>query len=560
MYNPNPPRLRITPLGGLGAIGMNMCVYEYEQEMFVVDAGLMFPEDDMYGIDLIIPDISYIQERKNKLKGFLITHGHEDHIGALPYILNELPPVPIYASKLTQGLIAVKLKEHHLLEKAQLRVIQPREIIKVSESFSAQCYQVNHSIPGSLMFAIKTPVGIVAHTGDFKIDLTPADLTKTDFASIASLGEKGVLLAMSDSTNAEVAGYSPSESMVRESINKIFETATGRIIVASFASNITRIQQIIQAAYKQRRKVSVIGRSLANYTNIAMELGYMKIPPNTLVKPQALNSLPDDKITIIATGSQGESHSVLTRMAEGVHPQIKIRNGDTIIISASPIPGNESSVHRVINKLFSLGANVVHNRIMDVHASGHGCQEDLKLMLSLLQPRFFIPVHGEQKHMSAHATLAKQVGIQEKNILIAENGNSIEVDDKVCKVVSKATTGKVLVDGLGVGDIGSVVLQDRKAMANAGAFIIVAALDKITGKLLADPQIITRGFIFMKEAEPLLDTAIKEIKNIISREKDLAIDLAREKDFQKNLREKIAEFLYEKTGRKPVVLAVILRI
>jgi len=550
----------MTPLGGFGAIGMNMMVYEYQDEMFIIDAGLMFPDDEMYGIDLIIPDITYIKERVKKLKAILITHGHEDHIGALPYILGELPTVPIYASKLTQGLIAVKLKEHHLLEKAQLRVIKPREMIKISENFSAQAFQVNHSIPGCFLFAIKTPAGIIAHTGDFKVDLTPPDENKMDFAGIASLGEKGVLLAFSDSTNAEIPGFSPSESIVKNTIGSIFENAKGRIIIATFASNVTRVQHIIQAAYKQRRKISVIGRSLSNYVNIATELGYLKIPPNTLVKPQALNSLPDDKITIIATGSQGESRSVLTRMAEGVHPQVKVRAGDTVIIAASPIPGNESSVHRVINKLYSLGAKVVHNRLMDVHASGHGYQEDLKLMLSLLQPKFFIPCHGEQKHMIAHAELAKAVCVQEKNVLMIENGNSVELDDKVCKVVSKSVAGKVLVDGLGVGDIGTVVLQDRKAMATAGAFLIVIAVEKGNGKVVGDPQVITRGFIFMKEAEGLLDESKKEIKRIIAREKEGTIDAAREKDFQRALREEVAEFLYEKTGRRPVVLAVLMRV
>lgn len=554
-------RLRLTPLGGFGEIGgLNMLAYEYGDEMFLIDSGLMFPDDDMFGVDMVIPNITYIKERRHKLKAILITHGHEDHIGALPYVLPELPPVPIYASKLTHGLIAVKLKEHHLLESAQLRVIQPREVIKISKNFSAQCYTVRHSIPGSMMFAIKTPPGIIAHTGDFKVDLTPVDGIHMDFASISSLGEKGVLLALSDSTNAEVPGLSGSEAVVRDSIFQVFEESAGRIIVATFASNIVRVQQIIQAAYRQRRKVAIVGRSLANYTNIAIELGYLNVPPNTLVKVQALQSLPDDKVTIIATGSQGEERSVLTRMAEGIHPQIKLRKGDTVIISASPIPGNEGSVHKVINKIYGLGARVIHSKTNSVHASGHGCQEDLKFMLALLRPKYFMPMHGEQRHLVAHGELAKAVGVNEKNIIIAESGNSIEIDDKVCKIVSKGSAGKVLVDGLGVGDIGNVVLSDRKAMANAGTFVIVVVLDKKTGKLISEPQIITRGFVFMKEAEQLLEDAKKEVRKIAEAEKDAATTLAAEKDFQKKLRERMAEYLYEKTARRPVVLAVISRV
>ncbi len=560
MYKTPKPRLRITPLGGLGTIGKNLTVYEYEDEMIIVDAGVMFPEDDMLGIDLVIPDISYIKENRDKLKAILITHGHEDHIGALPYLIPDLPMVPLFASKLTQGLIAVKLKEYNVLDRAMLRVLKPRDTVSIGKHFSIQCFSTNHSIPGTFLFAITTPVGIVAHTGDFKFDLTPPDRNFTDFAGLAALGEQGVLLALSDSTNAERPGMSPSEGVVATTLNKIVEDATGRVVVATFASNVSRVQQIINASFHMRRKVSIIGRSLVKYTNIATELGYLKIPPNTLVKPERLQSLPDDKITIIATGSQGEAMAVLNRMAEGIHKQIEIRKGDTIIMSSSPIPGNEGSVSKIQNKLTMRGAKVIHNKTMDVHTSGHGFAEELKLMLNLLRPKFFIPVHGESRHLNAHAQLAMDMGISDRNIVLTETGNAIEVDQTVCKVVGKVQSGDVLIDGLGIGDVGSVVLNDRKAMANAGVFIISLTLDKATGALKAIPEVISRGFIFQKTSDKLLDASKKIVKDFVAVNATALNDVQQEKNIQKKLRDQLSEFLYEETGRRPVVLAVVTRI
>ena len=560
MYKVPNPRLRITPLGGLGGIGKNLTVYEYEDEMIIVDAGVMFPEDDMLGIDLVIPDITYIKENRDKLKAILITHGHEDHIGALPFIIPELPTVPLFASKLTQGLIAVKLKEYNVLEKAQLRVLRARDTVAIGKHFSLQCFATNHSIPGTFLFAITTPVGIIAHTGDFKFDLTPPDRNFTDFAGLAALGEQGVLLALSDSTNAERPGFSPSEGLVASTLNKIVEEATGRIIVATFASNVSRVQQIINASYRTRRKVTVIGRSLVKYTNIATELGYLKIPPNTLIKPERLQSLPEDKITIIATGSQGEAMAVLNRMAEGIHKQIEIRRGDTIIMSSSPIPGNEGSVSKIQNKLTMRGAKVIHNKTMDVHTSGHGYAEELKLMLNLLKPKFFMPVHGENRHLTAHVQLAMEMGIPDRNIVVAENGSAIEVDQTVCKIVGRVQAGDILIDGLGIGDIGSVVLNDRKAMANAGVFMVSLIIDSKTGSLKVQPEIISRGFIFQKTSDKLINDSKKMIKDFITKNVDMLIDIQQEKNFQKKFREQISEFLYEETGRKPVVLALVSRI
>ncbi|HNT29715.1 MAG TPA: ribonuclease J [bacterium] len=551
--------LRITPLGGLGEIGKNMTVYETRRDIIIVDVGLKFPDSTMLGVDFVIPDISYLRNKKRQIRGIFITHGHEDHKGGIPYVLSELGNPPIYATRLTQGLISVNLKEHQLLDKAVLKIIKPKQEIPLGD-FTIEPFAVNHSIPDSVGLAIRTPLGTVIHTGDFKFDFTPPDMKLADTGQLAKYGDDGTLLLMSDSTNAELPGYTLSESKIADSIDRIFSKTKSRVIVASFATNLNRIQQIIQASHDHGRKVCINGRSMVNNVNIAIELGYLKLPSkDILVAPTQISGIPDHKLTIISTGSQGEAYSVLVRMSQGAHRQIKIKKGDTIIISADAIPGNEEHVYRTINELYKLGASVIHGNDMDVHVSGHARQEEHKLMLSLVRPKYFMPGHGERRHLVAHADMAQGLGIKEDNIFILENGNTLEITERDVTIHNGKEAGYVLVDGSGVGDIGNVVLKDRQVMSEAGIFLIVVTIKKGTATVIGTPEVVSRGFVYVKESKEL----IKEAKQLV-------IDTVRKFNRQLTtpdpvlirgeIRTKLKDFLYEKTERNPMILPVVIEI
>ncbi len=506
-------KVKIIPLGGLNEIGKNITAIEYKEDIVVIDCGLKFPDEDMFGIDVVIPDISYLLKNKDKIRGIFLTHGHEDHIGALPYVLKQLN-VPIYGTRLTLGIVETKLKEHGLLTTTTLIKVKPRDIIKLN-SCSVEFIKTNHSIADSVAIAIHTPLGVVLHTGDFKIDYTPIDGELTDFARFAELGKKGVLAMMADSTNVERPGYTMSEKTVGESFIKLFGKAKGRIIVATFASNVHRIQQIIDAAEEYGRKVAVSGRSMENIVQVAMELGYLDLSSETLVSIDQINKYNNDQVVLITTGSQGEPMSALARMAASEHRKINIVEGDTVIISATPIPGNEKFVSRVVNQLFKKGAEVIYESIAEVHVSGHACQEELKLMQMLVKPRYFIPVHGEYRHLKQHAELACKLGLPQNNFLIAENGDVIEVNRNAIKKNGTVTSGQVFVDGLGIGDVGHIVLRDRKHLSQDGILTVVVTIEKQTGKVMAGPDIISRGFVYVRESEGLMDEARNIVKNVL---------------------------------------------
>jgi len=548
-------KLKIIPLGGLNEIGKNLTVYEYQDDIIIVDCGLGFPDDDMLGVDLVIPDITYLVKNRDRVRGFFITHGHEDHIGALPYVLKEVN-APIYTTRLTAGLIEIKLEEHGLLEKTKMRTVEAGETVKAG-CFSVEFIHVNHSIADSVAFAIGTPMGTVVHTGDFKIDLTPIDGEFIDLARLGALGKKGVLALLCDSTNVERKGYSTSESKVGESFDALFKDCGSRIIVTTFASNIHRLQQVIDVAHRYGRKVGITGRSMENATRVATELGYMKIPADTLVDMAMLKKLPKEKTVIITTGSQGETMSALYRMAFTGHRQVEIGPGDRVIISASAIPGNEVGISRVINELYRKGAEVFYDKLADLHVSGHACQEELKIMHALVKPKFFIPVHGEQRHLKFHALLAEQVGTAHENIVIAENGRVIELSRKSCKLAGSVPSGNVLVDGYGVGDVGSVVLRDRRHLAQDGMIVVVAAIDDY-GMLMSGPDIITRGFVYVKESEQLME----ELRLLAQSTIELCLD-DRRPDFNAikgRLKAELSEYLYKKTKRDPMILPVIMEV
>jgi ribonuclease J len=547
--------VEITPLGGFGEYGKNMMVIETRNEAIIVDCGVKFPESSMLGVDLVIPDISYLNNRKRKIKGIFITHGHEDHKGGLRYILPQLGNPPVYATKLTQGLISVNLKEANILDTAVLKILKPRKEVTFDE-LQIEPIHITHSIPDAVMLAIKTPLGTIIHTGDFKFDFTPAAGEQPDVARLAQYGDEGVLLLISDSTNAELPGYTYTEQTVRDTIDRIFDKARGRIIVASFASNISRIQQVIDAAASHGRKVCITGRSIVNNVNIAIELGYLSIPSGILISPAKLNSLPDHKITIISTGTQGETMSVLVRMARGDHKQVQIKKGDTIIISASAIPGNEEGVFSTIDDLMRLGADVAYNKILDVHVSGHARQEEHKLMLSLVRPRYFMPAHGDRHMLVAHAQLARETGIPDQNIFILDNGHTLEITAEGCELNTENTAGYVLVDGLGVGDVGNVVLKDRQVMSENGIFVVVVNIRKGKPEIIGTPEIISRGFVYVKESQELFKEAkkivIKHVDNILG--EHTKPDPARIRGIIKT---KLEEFLFEQTERRPMILTVI---
>ena len=553
MKKNNNSKLKIIPLGGLEQIGMNITAFEYEDSIVVVDCGLSFPEDDMLGIDLVIPDVTYLKENISKVKGFVITHGHEDHIGALPYVLKEVN-VPIYATKLTIGLIENKLKEHNLLRTTKRKVIRHGQSINLG-CFRIEFIKTNHSIQDASALAIYSPAGIVVHTGDFKVDYTPVFGDAIDLQRFAEIGKKGVLALMCDSTNAERKGFTMSERTVGRTFDNIFaEHRNTRIIIATFASNVDRVQQIINSAYKYGRKVAVEGRSMVNVIGTAAELGYLKIPDKTLIDIDQLKNYPDEKVVLITTGSQGESMAALSRMAADVHKKVTIMPGDTVIFSSNPIPGNEKSVSRVINELSSKGANVI---FQDAHVSGHACQEELKLIYSLVKPKYAIPVHGEYRHLKANAGIAKNLGIPKENIFILQSGEVLEVSDKEAKVVDKVHTGEILVDGLGVGDVGNIVLRDRQHLAEDGILIVVLTLEKGSNQLLAGPDIVSRGFVYVRESEGLMEEARKVVTEAV----EDCLTHQRNADWSKIklvIRDTMNEFIWKRTKRKPMILPIIM--
>ena len=549
-------KVKIIPLGGVNEIGKNLTAIEYKNDIVVIDCGLKFPDEDMFGIDLVIPDITYLIKNKEKVSGIFLTHGHEDHIGALPYVLRQLN-VPVYGTKLTLGIVETKLKEHGLLSSTELIRVKPRDVIRLN-SVSVEFIKTNHSIADSVAIAVHTPLGVVLHTGDFKIDYTPIDGELMDFARFAELGKKGVLVMMADSTNVEKQGYTKSERIVGESLTRIFGKTKGRIIIATFASNIHRIQQIIDAATVYGRKVAVSGRSMENIINVAIELGYIEVSENTLVPIDAINKYNNDQIVIITTGSQGEPMSALSRMASAEHKKVNIVEGDTIIISATPIPGNEKLVSKIVNQLFKKGAEVIYGSAENIHVSGHACQEELKLMQTLIKPKNFIPVHGEYRHLKQHGELAIKLGLNPKNVVIPEVGNVIEVNRSGIRKSGTVISGQIFVDGLGVGDVGNIVLRDRKHLSQDGILTVVVTLSKDNKTIVAGPDIISRGFVYVRESEGLIDEAREIVRNtLLECEEKNITDWA---TLKSNVRDELRSYLYEKTKRKPMILPIIMEI
>lgn len=550
----NVSKLKVIPLGGLEQIGMNITAFEYEDSIVVVDCGLSFPADDMLGIDLVIPDITYLLDNVDKVKGFVITHGHEDHIGALPYVLKQLN-VPIYATRLTMGIIENKLKEHNLTNHVKRKLVKFGQSINLGD-FRIEFIKTNHSIVDAAALAIYSPAGIVVHTGDFKVDYTPVYGDAIDLQRFAELGKKGVLALMCDSTNAERPGFTPSEKTLSKTFDTIFaEHRNTRIIIATFASNVDRVQQIINSAYKYDRKVVVEGRSMVNIIETATNLECLNIPENTLISIDELKNYPDEKTVIITTGSQGESMAALSRMAQNMHRKITIGPGDTIIFSSSPIPGNEKAVTKIINELLRKGAEVI---FQDAHVSGHACQEEIKLIYTLVKPRYAIPVHGEYKHLKAQARLAGDLGISKENIFILESGDVLELDQEAAKVTGKVPVGDILVDGLGVGDVGNIVLRDRQHLAEDGIMIVVLALDQASGYLVSGPDIVSRGFVYVKESDELMEEARERMTEVIENCLDRGItDWGKIKN---SIKDSLGDYVWKKTKRRPMILPIILEV
>lgn len=549
-------KLKIIPLGGLNEIGKNMTAYEYGGEIIVVDCGMAFPGDDMYGIDCVIPDVSYLIKNKSRIRGLFITHGHEDHIGAIPYVLKQIN-MPIYCTRFTAGLIKLKLEEHQLVKSTKLITVEAGKSVRAGK-FTVEFIHVNHSIADSVAFAIHTKMGTIVHTGDFKIDSTPIDGEVIDLARLGELGKEGVLCLCADSTNVERPGFTPSEKVVGATFMRQFQNCDERIIVTTFASNVHRVQQVLDAAAQCGRKVAVTGRSMENMMKVSTELGYMKVPKNTLVDINKLKGLPKNKQVIVTTGSQGEEMSALYRMAFSTHKQVEIGAGDKVILSASAVPGNEVTVGRVINELFRKGATVIYDRADMLHVSGHACQEELKMIMGIVKPKYFIPVHGELKHLRKHAGLALSMGIPKENILIADNGRVAEISKKALRCTSTVPAGRVFVDGYGVGDVGSVVLRDRKHLAQDGLVIVAVCIDRESGMIVSGPDVVTRGFVYVKESEELINAAREVAVEAIEAQTDGGyFDW---NSIKASLRDEISHLMYERTKRSPMILPVIMEV
>ena len=552
----NAPKLRIIPLGGLGEIGKNLTVYEYEKDIIVVDCGMGFPDGDMYGVDVVIPDISYLEENAARIRGIFLTHGHEDHIGAIPYVLRKINP-PIYATRLTAGLVKIKLEEHRLLKQAQIHTVEAGMTIKAG-AFSVEFIHINHSIADAVSFAIKSPVGTVIHTGDFKIDVTPVTGTMADLARLGQLGNEGVLALLPDSTNVEKPGHSESESKVGARFDELFKDCDKRIIVTTFASNVDRIQQIINYAAKYGRKVGITGRSMENIMRVSTELGYMKVPADVLVSMDKIKSVPKNKTVIITTGSQGEEMSALYRMAFSEHKQVDIDAGDRVIISASAIPGNELTITKVIDELFAKGAEVIYNRTANLHVSGHACREDLKMMIALTKPKFLIPLHGETRMLHQHAHLAKEMGVDPAGIIVSGIGHVIELTADSIRENGEVPAGRILVDGSGIGEVGSVVLHDRKHLADEGMIVVIMTMSGEDGTLVSAPEIITRGFVYLKESEDLMEEMRRVVhESIVSCENQRITDWS---SIKSKVKSNLSGYLYKNTRRSPMILPVIIEV
>jgi len=548
-------RLKIIPLGGLNEIGKNMMMMEFENDIIVIDAGLMFPEEEMLGIDLVIPDISYLLEKRDKIRGIVVTHGHDDHTGALPYILPQLD-VPVYSTKLTQGLISVKLKESKALSRAKLKTIPPGGSFNLGK-FKIEFFPVCHSIPDAVGLIINTPLGTIVHSGDFKVDYTPVNGKPTDLSRLAQLGTQGVLLLLADSTYAELPGYTPSERVVGESLDNVLANAPGRVIITTFSSLISRIQQVIDAAAKHQRRVFIVGRSMIKTAHMALELGYLSDPEGVLSRLDQLKGMPRNKIVFVTTGSQGEPTSALVRIANRDHRQLHFLRGDTVVISATPVPGNEGLINRTIDNLFKQGAQVLYSKLAQVHVHGHASQEELKLLINLVKPRFFMPIHGEYRHLSLHAKLAQSVGIPEENIFVLEDGDILELSPQTGRVAGKISSGNVYVDGLGVGDIGSFVLRTRRMLSRDGIVVVIIAVNKQTGKLVGRPDIVSRGFVDPREAKDMLEESRKLVARTLdhsgARPAEWSLVNTKVKDI-------LNKFYYEQTKRRPMILPFMVKV
>jgi len=549
-------KLKLIPLGGLGEIGKNMMVLEYENDIIVIDAGLMFPEEEMLGIDLVIPDLSYVVERKEKVRGIIITHGHEDHIGALPYLLPQLNNTPVYSTKLTNGLISVKLKERRTRQGVNLKVLETGKELTLGK-FKVELFPVCHSIPDAAGVIVRTPEGVIIHSGDFKIDYTPVSGKGTDLSRLATLGAQGVLLLLSDSTYAELPGYTPSEQIVGESLEQVIANAPGRVIVTTFSSLISRVQQVIDAAAKYQRRVFIVGRSMTDTVRISLELGYLTAPEGLLGRIDEVKGLPPDKIVLVTTGSQGEPTSALVRMANRDHRHVHIQRDDTIVLSATPVPGNESLVNRTVDSIFKQGARVMYDKIGNVHVHGHGSQEELKLILSLVKPKYFVPIHGEYRHLSLHARLAESVGINPDNIFVLEDGDVLELTAGSARVNGKVGSGHVYVDGLSVGDIGGVVLRTRRMLSRDGIVVVIIAVNRQTGKLVGKPDIVTRGFIDTREFKEMMD----ESRALLAKTLDHSGGRVAEWSFiNTKVKDTLEKFYYQRTKRRPMILPFMVKV
>lgn len=549
-------KVRVFSLGGVGEIGKNMYGVEVDSDIFIVDAGLKFPEEGMFGIDVVIPDITYLEENKERVKALFLTHGHEDHIGGISYVLRKLQ-IPVYGTRLTLGLLEEKLREADLLGRVTLKPIDANSIVMFDQT-SVSFFRTNHSIPDSVGVAVHTSQGAIVYTGDFKFDQTPVDNYRADIGKMAKLGNDGVLCLLSDSTNAERPGYTGSEKAVGAEISKVFSSAEGRILIATFASNVHRIQQVFDAAQEHDRKVAVVGKSMVKVVDVANTLGYLHIPQDMIISSQDIDQYDDHKIAILTTGSQGEPMAALSRMAKQAHKQVSIRPNDTVIIAASPIPGNETSVSKTVDLLFRAGANVIYSGQRKIHVSGHGSQEELKLMLNLMKPKYFIPVHGEYRMQTAHAKLARDIGIDNDHIFIVDKGDVIEFQEGQHKGVGKVPAGNVLIDGLGVGDVGNIVLRDRKLLSQDGILVVVITLSKATKQIVSGPEIISRGFVYVRESEELIEESVKRAKDII--EVSVRANSVEWSSLKQSIRESLSQFLFEKTKRRPMILPIIMEV